>query len=134
MDKFAIWAQLEAKPGKEAEVEAFLAQERTVTMCTMHPSGSIHAVAMWYAFLDGAIAVETKAKDLEDGRWLIASGILSERYSRASKSADSAFSRSANDSFWRAAHSRTSTCWQASTAARSSAGRLAVKSASRGSP
>lgn len=24
MDKFAIWAQLEAKPGKEAEVEAFL--------------------------------------------------------------------------------------------------------------
>src|ERR1700687_235360 len=24
MDKFAIWAQLEAKPGKEQEVEAFL--------------------------------------------------------------------------------------------------------------
>jgi quinol monooxygenase YgiN len=24
VDKFAIWAQLEAKPGKEAEVEAFL--------------------------------------------------------------------------------------------------------------
>jgi quinol monooxygenase YgiN len=24
MDKFAIWAQLEAKPGKEAEVEEFL--------------------------------------------------------------------------------------------------------------
>ena len=24
MDKFAVWAQLEAKPGKEAEVEEFL--------------------------------------------------------------------------------------------------------------
>lgn len=44
------------------EVEAFLAEERTVTMCTMHPSGTIHAVAMWYAFLDDALAVETKAK------------------------------------------------------------------------
>lgn len=44
------------------EVQAFLSEQRTVTMCTMHPSGSIHAVAMWYAFLDGAVAVETKAK------------------------------------------------------------------------
>jgi zinc protease len=35
--------------------------------------------------------VETKAKELEDGRWLIAAGILNERYSRAAKSADSAF-------------------------------------------
>ena len=31
-------------------------------MCTMHPDGSIHAVAMWYAFLDGNLAVETKRK------------------------------------------------------------------------
>jgi PPOX class probable F420-dependent enzyme len=44
------------------EVDAFLAEQRTVTMCTMHPSGSIHAVAMWYAFLAGALAIETKAK------------------------------------------------------------------------
>lgn len=44
------------------EVQAFLSEERTVTMCTMHPNGSIHAVAMWYAFSDGALAVETKAK------------------------------------------------------------------------
>jgi PPOX class probable F420-dependent enzyme len=29
-------------------------------MCTMHPDGSIHAVAMWYAFLDGRPAIETK--------------------------------------------------------------------------
>ncbi|HET6917357.1 MAG TPA: PPOX class F420-dependent oxidoreductase [Acidimicrobiales bacterium] len=44
------------------EVEAFLREERTTTMCSMHPDGSIHAVAMWYAFLDGQMAVETKAK------------------------------------------------------------------------
>ena len=44
------------------EVSAFLREERTVTLCTMHPNGSIHAVAMWYAFLEGDLAVETKAK------------------------------------------------------------------------
>ena len=44
------------------EVDAFLREERTTTMCTMHPDGSIHAVAMWYAFLDGQLAVETKYK------------------------------------------------------------------------
>jgi PPOX class probable F420-dependent enzyme len=44
------------------EVEGFLDEERTTTMCSMHPDGSIHAVAMWYAFLDGVIAVETKKK------------------------------------------------------------------------
>ena len=44
------------------EVESFLREERTTTMCSMHPDGSIHAVAMWYAFLDGQMAVETKAK------------------------------------------------------------------------
>jgi PPOX class probable F420-dependent enzyme len=44
------------------EVDDFLRQERTTTMCSMHPDGSIHAVAMWYAFLDGVLAVETKKK------------------------------------------------------------------------
>jgi PPOX class probable F420-dependent enzyme len=44
------------------EVEAFLEEERTATMCSMHPDGSIHAVAMWYAFLGGVLAVETKRK------------------------------------------------------------------------
>jgi PPOX class probable F420-dependent enzyme len=44
------------------EVDAFLREERTTTMCSMHPDGSIHAVAMWYAFLDGGLAVETKRK------------------------------------------------------------------------
>jgi PPOX class probable F420-dependent enzyme len=44
------------------EVEAFLQEERTTTMCSMHPDGSIHAVAMWYAFLGGVMSVETKRK------------------------------------------------------------------------
>ena len=44
------------------EVEQFLHDERTATMCSMHPDGTIHAVAMWYGFLEGTIAVETKAK------------------------------------------------------------------------
>lgn len=44
------------------EVDAFLHERRPMTMCTINHDGSIHAVAMWYGFLDGSIAVETKAK------------------------------------------------------------------------
>ncbi len=44
------------------EVDAFVAERRPMTMCSLSPDGSIHAVAMWYGFLEGAIAVETKAK------------------------------------------------------------------------
>ena len=44
------------------ETDAFLHVERTATMCSMHPDGSIHAVAMWYGFVDGALGFETKAK------------------------------------------------------------------------
>src|ERR1700722_12433178 len=44
------------------EVEAFLAERRSMTMCSIGPDGSIHAIAMWYGFLDGCITVETKAK------------------------------------------------------------------------
>jgi PPOX class probable F420-dependent enzyme len=45
-----------------AEVEAFIAERRPMTLCTINHDGSIHAVAMWYGFLDGCIAIETKAK------------------------------------------------------------------------
>src|SRR5271170_5439985 len=45
-----------------AEVDAFLAERRNMTMCSIAPDGSIHAVAMWYGFLDGCVTVETKAK------------------------------------------------------------------------
>ncbi len=44
------------------EVEAFLVGQRTLSMCTINFDGSIHAVAMWYGFVEGAVAVETKAK------------------------------------------------------------------------
>ena len=44
------------------EIEAFLVEQKIATMATMHSDGSIHAVAMWYGFLDGVLTVETKAK------------------------------------------------------------------------
>lgn len=44
------------------EVDAFLHERRPMTMCTMNHDGTIHAVAMWYGFLEGSLAVETKAK------------------------------------------------------------------------
>jgi PPOX class probable F420-dependent enzyme len=44
------------------EVTAFLNERRPMTMCSINHDGSIHAVAMWYGFLEGAVAVETKAK------------------------------------------------------------------------
>ncbi|HXZ62660.1 MAG TPA: PPOX class F420-dependent oxidoreductase [Acidimicrobiales bacterium] len=44
------------------EVEGFLAERRPMTMCSIAPDGSIHAVAMWYGFLEGCVTVETKAK------------------------------------------------------------------------
>jgi PPOX class probable F420-dependent enzyme len=44
------------------EVDEFLANSRTLSMATFSPDGTIHLVAMWYGFLEGSVAVETKAK------------------------------------------------------------------------
>ena len=44
------------------EVDAFLSERRAMSMCSISPDGSIHAVAMWYGFLEGCVTVETKAK------------------------------------------------------------------------
>jgi PPOX class probable F420-dependent enzyme len=44
------------------EVEAFLRDGRTMSFATMNHDATIHVVAMWYGFLEGAIAFETKAK------------------------------------------------------------------------
>ncbi|HVA06115.1 MAG TPA: pyridoxamine 5'-phosphate oxidase family protein [Acidimicrobiales bacterium] len=44
------------------EVDDFLAERRAMTMCSLAADGSIHAVAMWYGFLDGCVTVETKTK------------------------------------------------------------------------
>jgi PPOX class probable F420-dependent enzyme len=44
------------------EVTAFIDQSRTATMATVGPNGQPHLVAMWYAWIDGHIWFETKAK------------------------------------------------------------------------
>jgi len=44
------------------EIEAFMGERRPVTLCSINHDGSIHAVAMWYGFVEGMIAFETKTK------------------------------------------------------------------------
>ena len=46
----------------DEEIDGYLERSRTATMVTNGPSGHPHAVAMWYAVVDGAIWFETKAK------------------------------------------------------------------------
>jgi len=44
------------------EVDTFLTQQRSSTVATIGPQGQVHLVAMWYAWLDGHVWLETKAK------------------------------------------------------------------------
>jgi PPOX class probable F420-dependent enzyme len=44
------------------EVDEFLRGRHSMTMSTISRDGTIHSVAMWYGFLEGAVAFETKAK------------------------------------------------------------------------
>jgi PPOX class probable F420-dependent enzyme len=44
------------------EVDAFIRDSRTMSMASINHDGSIHLVAMWYGYLEGCVAVETKAK------------------------------------------------------------------------
>ncbi len=44
------------------EVEGFLHERRAMSMCTINHDGTIHAVAMWYGFLEGCVALESKTK------------------------------------------------------------------------
>ncbi len=46
----------------DEEIDAFLRERHAMSMATMSPGGRIQLVAMWYGFLDGDIAFETKAK------------------------------------------------------------------------
>jgi PPOX class probable F420-dependent enzyme len=46
----------------DEEVDEFLQGRHTMSIATVNHDGSIHLVAMWYGFLEGAIAIETKAK------------------------------------------------------------------------
>ncbi|WP_043828346.1 MULTISPECIES: pyridoxamine 5'-phosphate oxidase family protein [unclassified Amycolatopsis] len=52
-------AQIEMSP---EEVSAYLASQRTATLVSLGPDGHPHAVAMWYAVVDGVLWFETKAK------------------------------------------------------------------------
>ncbi|WP_336159472.1 pyridoxamine 5'-phosphate oxidase family protein [Amycolatopsis sp. VC5-11] len=52
-------AQIEMTP---EEVSAYLASQRTATLVSLGPDGHPHAVAMWYAVIDGGLWFETKAK------------------------------------------------------------------------
>lgn len=46
----------------DAEVEEFLATERTLQVASIGPDGVPHLVAMWFAVIDGRIAFWTFAK------------------------------------------------------------------------
>ena len=46
----------------DEEIDAFLARQRTAVLTTLGPTGHPHAVAMWFALIDGEIWFETKAK------------------------------------------------------------------------
>jgi PPOX class probable F420-dependent enzyme len=45
-----------------AEVDEFLRGRHAMSLCSINHDGTIHAVAMWYGFLEGSVAFETKAK------------------------------------------------------------------------
>jgi PPOX class probable F420-dependent enzyme len=46
----------------QSEIDDFLSGRRSMAMSTINPDGSIHTVAMWYGFLEGCVAIESKAK------------------------------------------------------------------------
>ena len=46
----------------EEEIDEFLHGWRTMSCATINHDGTIHMIAMWYGFLEGCPALETKAK------------------------------------------------------------------------
>jgi PPOX class probable F420-dependent enzyme len=46
----------------DGEIASYIERSRTATMVTNGPTGQPHAVAMWYAVLDGTIWFETKTR------------------------------------------------------------------------
>ena len=46
----------------DEEIQEFLHEARTISLASLNADGTIHLVAMWYGFLEGEIAFETKAK------------------------------------------------------------------------
>ena len=54
--------QRDAVVMSDAEVDDFLTRQRSATLATVGPQGRIHLVAMWYAWIDGQVFLETKGK------------------------------------------------------------------------
>ncbi len=46
----------------DAEIDEFLHGTHTMSLASLNADGTIHMVAMWYGFLEGEVAFETKAK------------------------------------------------------------------------
>ncbi|MBF4161375.1 pyridoxamine 5'-phosphate oxidase family protein [Nocardioides acrostichi] len=46
----------------DEEIDAFISGRRTAVLTTLGPTGHPHSVAMWFAYLDGVLWFETKAK------------------------------------------------------------------------
>ena len=46
----------------DAEIAEFLHGTHTMSLASLNADGTIHMVAMWYGFLEGEVAFETKAK------------------------------------------------------------------------
>ena len=48
-----------------AEVEEFLARERTITVTTLRPDGSPVAHPLWFVALEGCVYIDTRANSLK---------------------------------------------------------------------
>jgi len=46
----------------DEEIDEFLHRRNSVALSSLNHDGTIHTVAMWYGFIDGRVAFETKAK------------------------------------------------------------------------
>ena len=46
----------------DEEIDVFLHGKHTISLASINGDGTIHLVAMWYGFLEGEIAFETKAE------------------------------------------------------------------------
>jgi PPOX class probable F420-dependent enzyme len=46
----------------EQEVDEFLLGRHTMSLATINHDDTFHLVAMWYGFLEGCVAIETKTK------------------------------------------------------------------------
>jgi len=46
----------------EREIDEFLRGRHTMSLATINHDATVHLVAMWYGFLEGCVAIETKTK------------------------------------------------------------------------